>query len=49
MAVLVPGQPPLQRKVHQRLDELTEAEVVRLWGGGEAEHHHQDQRDDDKE
>jgi hypothetical protein len=31
MAVLIPGQPPLQKKSHRRLAELTEAEVLRLW------------------
>lgn len=39
MAVLVPGEPPLQKRLHRRLVELTEADVLRLWQGCGADRH----------
>jgi hypothetical protein len=43
MAVLRPSQPPLQRKLHQRLADLSRQDVVDLWSPGaipEAPHDH---------
>ncbi|HVY38348.1 MAG TPA: hypothetical protein VHM31_10435, partial [Polyangia bacterium] len=42
MAVLRPGGiPPVQKKLHKRLAELSRPEVTRLWQAGEGDHHHQ--------
>lgn len=38
MAVMRPGRPPLQRKLHKRLAELSTEDVTRLWAGGDASH-----------
>ena len=38
LAVLQPGKPPRQRKIHRRLAELTETEVLRLWQAGADDH-----------
>jgi hypothetical protein len=41
MAVLRPGTPPVQKKLHKRLAELSREEVTRLWeqGDGDGDHH----------
>jgi hypothetical protein len=38
LAVLQPGKPPRQRKLHRRLAELTETEVLRLWQASGDDH-----------
>jgi hypothetical protein len=37
MAILTPGEPPLQKRLHLRLVELTEIDVVRLWSSSQSE------------
>jgi len=48
MAVLRSGGiPPVQKKLHKRLAELSRAEVTRLWQEGEGERdHHQHQTEE---
>jgi hypothetical protein len=41
MAVLRPGELPLQKKLHKRLAELSRDEVVHLWETGEGDHQHE--------
>ena len=45
MAVLRPGTPPLQKKLHKRLAELSHEEVTRLWQVGDGDHHHTEEED----
>jgi hypothetical protein len=39
MAVLRAGQPPVQRKLHKRLAELSRQDVTGSWAHGGAENH----------
>ena len=41
MAVLRSGEPPVQRKVHKRLAELSRDEVTHLWETSPGDHQHQ--------
>jgi hypothetical protein len=45
MAVLRPGAPPVQKKLHKRLAELSRAEVTRLWQEGDGESDGEGERD----
>jgi hypothetical protein len=47
MAVLRPGAPPVQKKLHKRLAELSRAEVTRLWQEGEGESDGEGERERD--
>jgi hypothetical protein len=49
MAVLRPGQPPIQRKLHQRLMELSREDVSALWAPGAMPEHHHDHPTDDSD
>ena len=42
MAVLVPGEPPRQKRLHRRLAELTEKEVLQLWEASDSAHSHKE-------
>ena len=41
MAILSPGRPPVQKKLHKRIAELSRDEVVHLWETGEGDHQHE--------
>jgi len=40
-AVLRSGAPPVQRKLHKRLAELSRDEVIHLWEAGAGDHQHE--------